>query len=408
MKRILCIRLPSWPIQRLVVAQPELGNRVIILHSRESGGGQCVVACSRAAYRYGIRPHMSLAEAVALQETGMAAELNSTPPRVGARGGASRSTPLPGRHTEQGVSVVSAGGVSAGPRALASSIEGERDGRLDASNAVAKPASRTFEPCSPYIAEHQPQADAEELERLAEWCECFSPVVGFESLDCFERASGARQRRNDCLYLDLTHVSAYFGSETRLARLVAESFSRWGYLVRIAVADTLGAAWACARFAFQASTLVGRRDDESTVSGLYVSQNTISVASPTQGRTDRTEHLTNGRTPSGSGITSTEGKASTSSSIEPPSSSFLVVPSEGTFTVLRSLPVQSLRLPRHIYGLLKRLGIFQLAQLACLPRASLVSRFGKILLRRWDQTFGRIDEVLIAHRPPPSFQSDWT
>jgi protein ImuB len=61
MKRILCIWLPNWPIQRLVVARPELKGRAVILHARQGSRGQRVAACSPAASAVGVRREMPLA-----------------------------------------------------------------------------------------------------------------------------------------------------------------------------------------------------------------------------------------------------------------------------------------------------------------------------------------------------------
>ncbi|MGM0490236.1 MAG: hypothetical protein ACQESR_26210, partial [Planctomycetota bacterium] len=125
------------------------------------------MACSRAAYRHGIRPRMSLAEAVALQETGMAAEFAPPSSRGRSQGGTVRTTVSLHRHASHGA--------GAGNHSSASSISGERDGQSGAGSVLAKPDDWGSDSYAPYIAEHHPQADAEQLERLAEWCECFSP-----------------------------------------------------------------------------------------------------------------------------------------------------------------------------------------------------------------------------------------
>ena len=66
MKRLLCIWLPNWPIQRLVVAQPELSDGALVLHTRVANRGERVVACSPQAAAHGIRIGMPVAEAGAL------------------------------------------------------------------------------------------------------------------------------------------------------------------------------------------------------------------------------------------------------------------------------------------------------------------------------------------------------
>ena len=63
MKRTVCIRLPSWSLQRLRVARPELKGCAVIVHARDARRGQIVQACSRGPYERGVRCGMPLAEA---------------------------------------------------------------------------------------------------------------------------------------------------------------------------------------------------------------------------------------------------------------------------------------------------------------------------------------------------------
>ena len=68
MKRILCIWLPHWPIQRLVVARPELDGQAIVLHGPDARRGRRVVCHSAAAAARGVRLGMPLAEVAALAD----------------------------------------------------------------------------------------------------------------------------------------------------------------------------------------------------------------------------------------------------------------------------------------------------------------------------------------------------
>lgn len=288
------------------------------------------MACSRAAYRCGVRPGMSLSEATAVQP-------QQPEPLQGAAVSAARE-----------------------------GFPGDRRGKDSGATGAGKIPERRDNMV--YLAEHSPLADSEVLDQLATWCERFSPVVGFEHLDPFDSGPSQSSRRSDCLYLDITNLANYFGGEQRLARLVAASFSARGYLVRVAVADTLGAAWALSQFALHRATRIDPPDGRS----------------------------------------SGDSPADSSADASPPSSSFLVVPPGTTFHALQQLPIQALRLPPDTESLLQQLGIFQIAQLARLPRSSLLSRFGDQLLTRWDQACGQMEEVLIAHHAAPQFETDWT
>ncbi|HIA18218.1 MAG TPA: DNA polymerase Y family protein, partial [Planctomycetaceae bacterium] len=65
-KRTLCIWLPNWPLQRLIVAQPELRQHPVILAVRNPRRGQYVAACCEQARQHGIHPDMPLSEATSL------------------------------------------------------------------------------------------------------------------------------------------------------------------------------------------------------------------------------------------------------------------------------------------------------------------------------------------------------
>src|SRR5262245_29839971 len=67
MRRILCLYLPDWPIQRLLAAREILNSAFpILLHARDPRRGEVVVACNQAAMQRGARLGMPLAEAAAL------------------------------------------------------------------------------------------------------------------------------------------------------------------------------------------------------------------------------------------------------------------------------------------------------------------------------------------------------
>ncbi|MGH7028943.1 MAG: Y-family DNA polymerase, partial [Stellaceae bacterium] len=81
----------------------------------------------------------------------------------------------------------------------------------------------------------EPTADAAALRRLAEWCCRYSPWTAPDGAD------GVR--------IEITGSAHLWGGEAALAADLAARLDRQGLACRIAVADTLGAAWALARFA---------------------------------------------------------------------------------------------------------------------------------------------------------------
>ena len=81
----------------------------------------------------------------------------------------------------------------------------------------------------------KPAEDAAALRRLAEWCGRYSPWTAPDGAD------GVR--------VEITGSAHLWGGERALAADLAARLDRRGVASRIVVADTLGAAWAMARFA---------------------------------------------------------------------------------------------------------------------------------------------------------------
>jgi protein ImuB len=84
----------------------------------------------------------------------------------------------------------------------------------------------------------------------------------------------------------------------------------------------------------------------------------------------------------------------------------IIVVQEGTAaTALGPLPMRGLRLPPEVAAALHRMGLRRIGDLLPLPRSSLTTRFGDILLRRLDQALGHLDEPLSPRLPPPLFRA---
>lgn len=177
--------------------------------------------------------------------------------------------------------------------------------------------------------------DREALLRLVPWCEPFSPAIGLED-----------SPQPECLLLDVTGSVSLFHGEAALVEHAVREFLRRGLIIRAALADTIGAAWAAAHYA----------------------------AAELQG-TNR---------------------------------SAIVLPPGHGLAGLATLPVEALRLAPETARVLRELGLAQIGQLADLPRTSLAARFGAELLLRLDQAAGEAAEVIVAEQPPPAAQADWT
>jgi protein ImuB len=148
------------------------------------------------------------------------------------------------------------------------------------------------------------------------------------------------------LFFDITGCAHLFGGEEHMATLVLHDFERVGYVVRVAVADTPGAAWAAVRF--------GRL-------------------------------------------------------LSPPSPAApIIIPGGRQQALLGPLPVAALRLPAKTIDMLHELGIRQIAQLQALPRSALPARFGAGVLERLDQAWGLVEELIVPVPPVEPIEAAWS
>ena len=87
----------------------------------------------------------------------------------------------------------------------------------------------------PRFVRHDPDADRAGLHELAAWCHEFSPLVGVEGVDS--------------LMLDVTGCTHLFGGESGLVVRVKRGITQRSLRAVMALAGTVGAAWAFAHYA---------------------------------------------------------------------------------------------------------------------------------------------------------------
>ena len=265
---------------------------------------------------------------------------------------------------------------------------------------VSAATSQAAGPCDPL-------ADREALEALAEHCGRFSPGVAVAESDM-----------SNSLLLDVTGLAHLFGGEAALAEKIVNDFASRRLTVRMAVADTIGAAWAVARYQgaggrgqdlkflrethglrFGGSASGGK--PQAAVSGLQIAHCELTIEDSGPEVLNSEPRTLNPHPP-----------LSPTAHCRPSAACYwrvlTIVPCGETLAALRPLPVAALRLAEETVGLLHQLGIDRIGQMEALPRDSLSSRFGPQLLRRWDQATGRQPEVMPTHRPTPPFQADWS
>ena len=84
------------------------------------------------------------------------------------------------------------------------------------------------------VIDDEPGLSERLLKRMAEWCIRFSPCVAVDG--------------NDGLIIDATGCSHLWGGDKFYVEDIIARFQKHGYIVRAAIADTIGCAWAVARF----------------------------------------------------------------------------------------------------------------------------------------------------------------
>lgn len=205
-------------------------------------------------------------------------------------------------------------------------------------------------------------AEAGFLCALGRWAERFSPLVGLDG------ASG--------LLLDVTGCAHLFGGEEGLIATVRQEAADLGLSLRCGLADTVGGAWALARFAGQGVAPVR--------SGDAIDQE----ARATRSRAAKRRHWERGGGGPAVQVTSRIAE------IAPPG----LLPG-----MLAPLPIAALRLPPKLVTDLARIGLRRIGELADQPRAAVTRRFGPEVMLRLDQAFGHVPEPMSPSAPPPRF-----
>ncbi len=215
-------------------------------------------------------------------------------------------------------------------------------------------------------------AEAVFLAALRRWAGKFSPWVA---------AAG-----EDGLTIDLTGCAHLFGSEAALMAAAGQDCAEMGLSVQMGLADTLGAAWALARYAGE--------DAAPDRSGDAIDQEARATRSRAQKRRPRQSaerrHCTRG------------GAAPQLQAPPPPEAGRIAEPGQA-YGALGPLPVAALRLDGATVAQLNRLGLRRIGDLLGQPRAGLARRFGRGLVLRLDQAMGSAPEPVSPARSPDHF-----
>ena len=207
MKRVLCLWFPNWPIQRLVVAEPDLRKTHLVLFRRDSRKGQLVSAASPLAMQDGVQIDMPISEVKQLLR----------------HSGKTRQAYRPSHRLH--------------PRTQHRQLAKQAVAMVSEARGRGVSPQQPPEHSSYYILEHDPVADREALEKLTDSLHSFSPIVGIEQNDTPESC-----------FLDVTGLDSLFGDEATLRAKAIRFLSDAGYIVFSAIANTPGMAWGMAHY----------------------------------------------------------------------------------------------------------------------------------------------------------------
>lgn len=121
------------------------------------------------------------------------------------------------------------------------------------------PARRDGSPALPVLKEANPAADRLRLQSLARHCHRYSPLAGIEEGDTPES-----------IWLDISGSEVLFGGEQGLADVLRTDLAQQGIQVRIAIADSWGAAWGISHYGDDDVTLVPPGEQDRWLSALPV------------------------------------------------------------------------------------------------------------------------------------------
>jgi len=199
------------------------------------------------------------------------------------------------------------------------------------------------------------ELDSQFLDMLMRWAEKFSPWIKTEL--------------PDGLLIDLTGCAHLFGGEELLIQTLKNDCLKFSLTVQISIADTAGAAWALSHFIGENPAIA------------YTSDVIDQEARATRSRAVKKGYsLVN--------FFSTDMEENTDVM-----KSFIALPGKARGAVA-CLPLAALRIPSNKVIDLRKLGLKYVKDLFEIPRAVLVRRFGKDVLRRLDQILGLESEPI--------------
>jgi protein ImuB len=230
------------------------------------------------------------------------------------------------------------------------------------------------------VADADPEADRHLLEAIADWCDRWTPLIGLDL--------------PDGLTLDITGCAHLFGGEAAFCGTIVQRLGRQGLAARAAIADTVGCAWAVARYGdLSHPPLKG--------------EGAIAAGKPGRGPAAPNRTPSRFATRAGARVVARGQALSLSGGGEGSEGSegrtYAIIPPGGARDALLGLRLAALRIAPDIEAALAQAGLRCIADVIDRPRAPLAARFGEEFIRRIDQALGREDEPITPRLPIPLY-----
>jgi protein ImuB len=207
------------------------------------------------------------------------------------------------------------------------------------------------------------------LQHIAEWCIRFSPVAATDV--------------PDGILLDATGCAHLWGGEEKYVTEIFSRFRALGYSVRICMSDTIGMAWAAARYKrmgnFKEGAIQDGTIEEGAIKEIVIKKGKIEV--------DAIKAAALKKIAIQSGII-----------IEP----------GAQMEAIMDLPPEALRIDPVIAERLHQLGLERIGEFISMPQSALRRRFGQQIIHRLNQALGSEAEFMEPVVPPEPYQDRLT
>ena len=238
------------------------------------------------------------------------------------------------------------------------------------------------------VADADPHADRHLLDAVAEWCDRYTPLVGVQP--------------PDGLVLDISGCAHLFGGETALGGDLVRRLNAQGLHARTAIADTVGCAWAVARYGDETCVIPADGLKSDAHDGPH--HQSLPRRGRVVGEADRVGACWEAQ-PTSPHPAPSAPPSPFRGGMKKRGACFIVPPGKMR-EALAPLPLAALRLDGEVVTLLAQVGLKHIADVLQRPRASLAARFGTELILRLDQALGVDEESITPRQPLPRYLAE--